>query len=98
MGASITRITARSQLAAMGCESFDIGVLQESGRMLLRERWSVEHVESALKWLRRENARGAQIFVRPHGEHALTLLDDLTSSAILELKRSGFGPAVVVET
>jgi hypothetical protein len=66
--------------------------------MLLRERWSAEQVESALKWLRRENARGAQIFVRPHGEHRLSLLDDLTSSAILELKHSGFDPAVVVET
>lgn len=98
MSASINRIAARNQLAAMGCESFDIGVLQQGGRMLLRERWSAEHAESALKWLRRENARGAQVFVRPHGEHALSLLDDLTCSAILELKRSGFDPAVVVET
>ena len=98
MSASLTRIAARKHLATMGCESFDIGVLQQSGRMLLRERWSPEHVESAIKWLRRENARGAQIFVRPHGEHALSLLDDLTSSAILELKHSGFDPAVIVET
>ncbi len=98
MSASITRIAARNQLAAMGCESFDIGVLQQRGRMLLRERWSAEHVESALKWLRPENARGAQIFVRPHGEHALSLLDDISSAAILELKHSGFDPAVIVET
>jgi len=98
MSDSITRITARRQLAAMGSESFDIGVLRQSGRMLLRERWSAEHVVSVLKWLRRENARGGQIFVRPHGEHALSLLDDLTSSAIFELKHSGFDPAVIVET
>src|SRR6266851_10014075 len=98
MSDSITRITARRQLAAIGSESFDIGVLRQSGRMLLRERWSAEHVVSVLKWLRRENARGGQIFVRPHGEHALSLLDDLTSSAIFELKHSGFDPAVIVET
>jgi hypothetical protein len=98
MSDSITSITARRQLAAMGSESFDIGVLRQSGRMLLRERWSAEHVVSVLKWLRRENARGGQIFVRPHGEHALSLLDDLTSSAIFELRHSGFDPAVIVET
>jgi hypothetical protein len=98
MSASITHIAALSQLAAMDCSCFDIGVFQQSGRMLLREGWSAGQVESAIKWLRRENARGAQIFVRPHGEHALSLLDDLSCSAILELKRSGFDPAVVVET
>ncbi len=98
MSASITDIAARRQLAAMRCDAFDIGVLQQSGRMLLRERWSAEQIESELKWLRRENAGGAQIFVRPHGEHALSVLDDLTASAILTLKHSGFDPAVVVET
>jgi len=98
MSASITRIAARNQLTAMGCACFDIGVLQESGRMLLRESWSTAQVEAAIKWLGRENACGAQIFVRPHGEHALSLLDDMTVYAILELKRSGFDPAVIVET
>ena len=98
MSASISRIAVRNQLAAMRCDSFDIGVLQQSGRMLLREGWSAGQVESAIKWLQRENARGAQIFVRPHGEHPLSLLDDLASSAIFELKQSGFGPAVIVET
>ena len=92
MSASITRVAARRQLAAMGCDYFDIGILQQTGRMLLRERWSAEQVESALKWFRRENARGAQVFVRLHGEHALSLLDDVTSSAIFELKHSGFDP------
>jgi DNA primase RepB-like protein len=98
MSASITRIAARNQLAAMGCACFDIGVLQQSGRMLLRESWSTAQIEAAIKWLGRENACGAQIFVRPHGEHALSLLDDLTFYAILALKRSGFDPAVIVET
>jgi hypothetical protein len=66
--------------------------------MLLRERRSAHWIEHALGWLKRENARGAEIFVRPHGEHCLTLLDDLSAGALLELKHSGFAPAVVVET
>src|SRR5260370_12746766 len=98
MSDSITRITARRQLAAIGSESFDIGVLRQSGRMLLRERWSAEHVVSVLKWLRRENARGGQIFVSQHFEHALTLLDDHTSLAIFKLKLSGFDTAEIAQT
>jgi len=38
MSASITRITVRKQLAAMACERFEIGILQQSGRMLIRHR------------------------------------------------------------
>jgi RepB DNA-primase from phage plasmid len=98
MNTSLTHIAVQRQLAAMGCDSYDIGVLQSRGRMLLREGRSARWIEHALGWLRRENARGAQIFVRPHGEHCLTLIDDLDASAILELRHSGFGPSVVVET
>lgn len=42
--------------------------------------------------------RGAHIFVRPHGIHQLTLIDDLTSAAIIEMKRCGFEPALIIET
>ena len=65
MSASITRIAARSQLAAMACERFEIGILQQSGRMLIRDGWNADQVEAVINWLRRENARGAHIFVRP---------------------------------
>ena len=98
MKGSITQIAVRRQLVAMGCDAYDIGVLQSGGRMLLREARSIGWIEHALRWLKRENVRGAHIFVRPHGEHCLTLIDDLDASAILELKQSGFSPAVVIET
>ena len=66
--------------------------------MLLRERWNAERVDAAVSWFRRENARGAHIFVRPHGAHALSLVDDVSADAIAAMKESGFHPAVVVET
>ena len=97
MKGSITQIAVQRQLLAMGCDTYDIGILQSNGRMLLRESCRAGWIEHALRWLKRENVRGAHIFVRPHGEHCLTLIDDLDASAILELKQSGFSPAVVVE-
>ena len=43
MSASITRITVRKQLAAMACERFEIGILQQSGRTLIRTVSSPKH-------------------------------------------------------
>jgi hypothetical protein len=95
---SLTNIAVRRQLIAMGCELYDIGVLQRHGRMLLREGRDVSWIEKALAWLKRENAHGAHIFIRPHSKHSLTLLDDLDAIAIAELRESGFGPAAIIET
>jgi hypothetical protein len=82
----------------MGCELFEIGVLRMDGRMLLRSGLSADQIEGALAWLRRENARGAQIFVRPPGAHALSLVDDLNAEALARMTGGGFQPAVVIET
>jgi len=98
MSAPVTETIVIAQLRAMGCEAFDVGVLRQSGRMLLRERWAEQQIVAAVPWLKHENARGAHVFVRPHGEHALSLLDDLTTGAVMKMETSGFEPAVVVET
>lgn len=83
----------------MASDIFDIGVLRPNGWMLLREKWNVEEIDdAALTWLRRENARGAHIFVRPSGGRALSLIDDLSADVIAEMKETGFEPALVVET
>src|SRR5579885_3369540 len=98
MSAPITERIVIAQLSAMGCEAFDIGVLRQSGRMLLRERWTQQQIVAAVPWLKHENARGGHIFVRPHGEHALSLIDDLTAEAVTSMEAAGFEPAVLVET
>ena len=98
MSSVVTRNQVRRQLAAMACNYFDIGILRPDGRMLLREEWTVSQIEEAIQRLRRENARGAHIFVRPHGTHALSLIDDLSVKAIAQMTNGGFQPALVVET
>jgi len=98
MSAAVTEAIVVAQLKAMSCDAFDIGVLRQSGRMLLREGWSERQILAAVPWLKHENARGAHIFMRPHGEHALSLIDDLTAEAVATMEASGFEPAVLVET
>lgn len=51
--------------------------------MLLRENWKRDRTKVALRWLRSENARGARIFGRPHGEHRLSLVEDFSSAIIV---------------
>ena len=92
------RATALRQLAAMGCARFDLGVLGAHGMMLLQESLTAPQIRARFAWLRRENARRAHIFVRPHGLSRLTLVDDLSSIALNSMKRAGFAPALVVET
>jgi hypothetical protein len=80
--AVIVERLVRMQLRAMGCERFDLGIRRDDGEMLLRERQGAIKIEEAVKWLRHENARGAHIYVRPAGLHALNLIDDLSVEAI----------------
>ena len=98
MSSDITRNQVRRQLAGMASDYFDLGILRPDGRMLLREAWTVSQIEEAIQRLRRENARGAHIFVRPHGVHALSLVDDLGVDAIAPMTNAGFQPALIVET
>jgi RepB DNA-primase N-terminal domain len=98
MSIAITRDMVSRQLTAMSCAIFEIGVLRRRGRMQLREGWTSQQIEAAIRWLRHENARGAEIFVRPHGVHNLTLIDDVNVTAIAQMKKSGFEPAAILET
>src|SRR5215472_9788632 len=96
--AVIVERLVRVQLRAMGCERFDLGIRRDGGEMLLREGQGAIEIEGAVKWLRHENAKGAHIYVRPAGLHALSLIDDLNAEVIERMKADGFEPAVVVET
>src|SRR5580704_3315691 len=98
MSSAITHSQVRRHLAAMACDHFDVGILRLDGRMLLREDWTLRQTELAIPRLRLENVRGAHIFVRPHGTHAMSLVDDLSIDAIAQMKKAGFQPALIVET
>jgi hypothetical protein len=93
-----TKSAVADQIAAMGADRmFEVGVLTRNRIMLLRS-WDESTIEHSIPWLRHENARGGNIYIRPKGEHDLTLVDDLNRPAIDRMKASGFEPAAVIET
>lgn len=104
-----TKIAVERQVNAMGCGHFEVGVLNpnflnpETGdleeRMMIRS-WSKETLLQAgtVDFLKAANAKGNHIYIRPAGEHGLTLVDDIDQAKISDMKKKGFQPALVVET
>jgi len=83
----------------MGVEAFEVGIRDEAGKMLIRT-WSKEKTLDSLAWLKRENAKGADVYVRPAGESnsGLVLVDDLNRRQLARMKADGFAPASLTET
>jgi hypothetical protein len=104
--ANATENAVCSQIESMGAAVFEIGVLipgREAGdnrtdAVMLLRTWEKETIQRSIPWLRAKNAAGAAIYVRPHGEHHLSLVDDLNLDAVRRMKMSGFEPTLVVET
>ena len=94
----------RKQIEAMKSDVFELGLFRlanaADGRdaEMLPRAWDAEALLRSIAWLRLENMRGRNIYIRPQGEHQLSLVDDLSKSAIRRMKTEGFEPAAIVET
>ena len=92
----------QSQLRAMGADIFEVGLFKPDAPdhepLMIPRVWDHESLLRSIGWLRHENRDGRNIYVRPKGEHNLSLVDDLSAGAIRNMVRSGFMPAAVLET
>lgn len=100
-----TKMAVQRQVAAMGADVFEVGLFKprapgasSTEPEMLPRVWDRETLLRSISWLCFQNAHGRNIYVRPKGEHHLSLVDDLTADAIQRMKIDGFTPAVVVET
>src|ERR1700688_4029020 len=88
------------QSRAMCARAFEVGLFDPNaahGAMLPRV-WDTGTLLHSVSWLRLKNAEGRNIYIRPAGEHSLSLIDDASIQVIERLKSEGFAPAVVLET
>jgi len=88
------------QSRAMCAKAFEVGLFDPNaahGAMLPRV-WDTGMLLRSVSWLRLKNAEGRNIYIRPAGEHSLSLIDDASIQVIERLKSEGFAPAVVLET
>ena len=87
----------------MGSQFFEVGLFKpsaaEEGKAIMIPRtWDADTLVRSIPWLRFQNADGRNIYLRPKGEHDLSLVDDLTADSVRRMKAVGYSPAVVVET
>lgn len=92
------------QADAMGVEVFEVGLYKpavEGGPNepeMLPRTWDKATLLKSVGWLKYQNSQGRNIYIRPKGEHPLSLVDDLTAASVQQMKAEGFEPAVIVET
>ena len=92
-----TTEAVRSQLAAMGCDRYEVG-MRDPAREMLTRQGSADEIVAGIGWLKAMNAQGNDISVRPAGSSGVVLVDDLSAGALKELARDGLMPAAVTET
>ena len=63
----------------------------------MRRDWSAAELENSVAWLKRMNARGADVHIRPIGEHGLVLIAGLKAESVERMRQEGFTPAATVE-
>jgi len=97
--ASLDRTTeaVQRQLAAMGCDRYEIAV-RDPARGMLTRTGSADEIVAGIGWLKAMNAQGNDISVRPAVSSGVILVDDLRARALKELARDGLMPAAVTET
>ena len=92
----------RRQVAAMASEVFEIGLFKPDAAgneaVMLPRVWDADTLLRSVAWLRHQNRDGRNIYIRPRGEHNLSLIDDLSRDAVIAMKQAGFAPAAVIET
>jgi hypothetical protein len=90
------------QISAMGSEVFEIGLFKPDAAaneaIMLPRIWDAGALVRSVPWLRHQNGDGRNIYIRPKGEHNLSLVDDLSRDAVIAMKQTGFAPAAVIET
>ncbi len=99
----MTACAVRQQIAAMNAQVFEVGLYRpdvegKAGPAMLLRTWDCETLMKSIPWMRLQNLLGRNVYIRPHGEHNLSLLDDLTPRSLARLKEAGFRPALIVET
>lgn len=93
-----TTEAVKNQIRAMSCKKFEIGVKNQKG--MINKEYDPEELIKAIPWLKRMNAQGNDIYIRPaeSEQSPLILVDDLEPIQIEEMKESGLSPALVIET
>lgn len=98
---NLTEVQVRKQLASMdGVETFEVGIRDGRTGKMRNIEMSAADVIASLPRLKRENAKGCDIYIRPASResHPYVLLDDVGIGTIGKMRADGIEPVVEVLT
>src|SRR4029077_12410322 len=100
MSTTKTAEAVEKQGRAMKASAFELGLFDPTAKhgAMLPRVWDLDTLLRSVSWLCLKNLEGRNIYIRPSGEHALSLIDDVNAQTIELMKSEGFAPAVVLET
>lgn len=75
------------QVAGIGCQRYEVLLVDDQGEVKQKRDWTEKQLLDSVPWLKRMNARGHDVLVRPGGS-SLALLDGLTKADTVKLERS----------
>lgn len=85
------------QVAGMGVDLFEIKLHNLSTGKQQKRQMDREQLRRAMPWLKRENALGSDVFIKPAEDSSLVLLTGLTAQGLNQMHREESTPAVTVE-
>ena len=97
-GPDRSRAALHRHTAALGVDRFEISLRDAETGQELHRTWDQADLEKSVGWLKRMNARGHDVSIRPAGEHSLVLVDGLTGPALARMGREGWTPAATIES
>lgn len=97
-GRSLTHEAVEKQLDAMPCSVYEVGIFDMAKDVMHTRVYDRATLLRSVGYLRQRNATGANLYIRPAGEHAFSLIDDLNAASVAALAEKGFRPCVVIET
>jgi hypothetical protein len=92
-----SREAIQRQVEAMRVERFEVLLRNERTMQTVKRAWNKDELLKSVVWLKRMNARGSDVFVRPIGQHGLILVDALNAENVAAMRQKGFEPAVTIE-
>jgi hypothetical protein len=88
----------KAQIGAMGAGRYEVVIVNAKTQRQTKRDWSTAELLKGVAWLKRLNAQGGDIYVRPLDGPELLLVDALNAAAVEDMRKRGLAPAITVET
>jgi hypothetical protein len=88
----------KAQIGAMGAERYEVVIVSAKARLQSKRKWNALELVKGVPWLKRMNAQGSDIYLRPLDGPEFMLVDAPNVEAVKDMHRQGLAPSLTIET